>query len=278
MRSIITLILVTITALALVWTDAEAKRFGGGRSFGMQRSTSNFSRAQPSAMGQSATNPLRRFLGPMMGLAAGAMLASLFMGNGLGTAFLSWIVVAAVVFLIIGLVRRLRNPNASQPLQHLNLNNQNTQTTQQREAQQEHWFGQRQGVSSLPSNFDSEAFIREAKAIFIRLQAAYDQKNTNDLRQFTAPQVFAEIQLQLQERGNEPNYTEVISLEAHVLDVNTEQQMTIHGNTTLITASVQFTGKIREAENAMPENLNETWNLQKESNDANWLVAGIQQN
>ena len=81
-------------------------------------------------------------------------------------------------------------------------------------------------------------FLRDAKTKFIRLQAAYDQKNLADIKEFTSPEVLAEIQMQFQERENASNDTEVVSLEAELLDVSNE------GN--LLTASVRFSGRIKE--------------------------------
>ena len=95
-------------------------------------------------------------------------------------------------------------------------------------------------------------------------------KDLNDLREFTAPEVFAEIQLQLQERGEEINKTEVVSLNAELLDVTSESPFTI--------ASVKFSGMIREMVNAPAELFSEVWHFRKENNKNNWLVAGVQQN
>jgi len=54
----------------------------------------------------------------------------------------------------------------------------------------------------VPAAFDSEGFTRIAKMIFIRLQAANDEANLDDLRKFTTPELFASLRLELQERGN----------------------------------------------------------------------------
>lgn len=52
-----------------------------------------------------------------------------------------------------------------------------------------------------PAGFDAEAFIRTAKVNFIRLQAANDAGNLDDIREFTSPEMFAEIKMQMGERG-----------------------------------------------------------------------------
>ena len=82
--------------------------------------------------------------------------------------------------------------------------------------------------------------------------------------------MFAEIRLQLQERGAAPNVTDVVSLDAELLGIETlgDEYM----------ASVKFSGKIREKESAEPESFEEVWNLTRPVSRKNgWVLAGIQQ-
>ena len=122
----------------------------------------------------------------------------------------------------------------------------------------------------VPADFDTEAFLRHAKSSFIRLQAAWDKGDVNDLREFTTPEVFAELKTQILERGNNADYTDVVSIDAQLLGIETT------GNDYL--ASVQFSGMIRTAPNAPAEPLNEVWNMSKPlSGNGGWVLAGIQQ-
>lgn len=123
---------------------------------------------------------------------------------------------------------------------------------------------------AVPSDFDTDAFLRHAKVYFVRLQAAWDAGNTDDIREFTSPEMFAEIYADLAARGKEINKTDVVTLEATLLGI--EQ----NGNNYV--ASVRFSGTIREAANATPEAFNEVWNLTKSSTGGGWILAGIQQN
>jgi predicted lipid-binding transport protein (Tim44 family) len=122
----------------------------------------------------------------------------------------------------------------------------------------------------VPTDFDQASFLRHAKGNFIRLQAAWDKNDINDIREFTTPEVFAELRLQIQERGGKEDYTDVVELEAELLG--------IENNGTDYLASVQFSGRTKPAPDALPEPLNEVWNLVKPINgNAGWLLAGIQQ-
>ena len=51
--------------------------------------------------------------------------------------------------------------------------------------------------NEYPAGFDPEAFLREAKVTYIRLQAAYDQKNLQDLTTFTAPECSVKLRCNL---------------------------------------------------------------------------------
>ena len=92
MRNFLSLLLIMVLTTCMIFQDASARRFGGGRSFGTYRSTSMFTRAKPAATPfQNSAAPNRnRWLGPLAGLAAGGLLASLFMGNGIASGMMSW--------------------------------------------------------------------------------------------------------------------------------------------------------------------------------------------
>jgi predicted lipid-binding transport protein (Tim44 family) len=122
----------------------------------------------------------------------------------------------------------------------------------------------------VPADFDTAGFLRHSKTYFIRLQAAWDKGDINDIREFTTPEMFAESRLQLQERGASGNFTDVVSLDAELMGMETV------GNEHL--ASVKFSGMIREEERAAAEPFVEVWNLSKPvSGSGGWLLAGIQQ-
>jgi predicted lipid-binding transport protein (Tim44 family) len=123
---------------------------------------------------------------------------------------------------------------------------------------------------SVPEGFDTEAFTRNAMVYFVRLQDAWDRGNVNDIREFTTPEMFAEIKLDVDARGSAPNRTDVVQLNADVLGVEDRQAEYL--------ASVRFHGLIRESEGASAEPFVEVWNLSKQkSGNEGWLLAGIQQ-
>jgi predicted lipid-binding transport protein (Tim44 family) len=267
MRNLFSCLLIVLLTFGLVVNEASAKRFGGGRSFGVQRSQSSLfssNKAQNTkALGQRSTG--NKWGGMLGGLLVGGLLASLFMGNGLGTGIISWLILGAVVFFIVSFFRRRMQPGMQSAgpgaFRQNSFNNFNQPFTNSGS------YGSN-NVSEYPAGFIPENFLRDAKVCFIRLQAAYDQKNLQDLTAFTAPEVFGEIKMQLDEMGDAPNKTEIINLNAELLDVSKQFDSTI--------ASVRFTGTIKENDDPVTQ-LDEIWHFRQFGTNKEWVVGGIQQ-
>ena len=269
MTKIVSLFFVALISLGLAVQDADARRLGGGSSIGRQ-TTSPQKQAQPPAQapapGAPAPSGASRWLGPLAGLAAGGLLASLFMGEGAGGAFGSMLMILALVAGVFFIFRMLRRPQP-QPVQYAG-STQKTMTDMPVSG----------GAATLPATrstrplwFEDAPFAREAKKHFIRLQDANDRGDLNDIREFVTPEMYAEISLQIQERAGQPNKTEVVTLNADIADVVTDGDLVI--------ASVRFSGLIREAANAPAESFSEIWHIQKSESQpkAAWFIAGIQQ-
>jgi len=230
--------------------------------------------------------------GALLGLGLGALFSHFGIGGAMASALSSILMILLLVFAVMFIVRMFRRkdtpanpqfsgfnqnpvpasatpeigsglnqgfqPNAyqggyNQPTSNVSLNKQNAH---------QQW--------GVPEGFDTDAFLRHAKASFIRMQAAWDRGDLADLREFTSPEVFAELQLQIQERGGNQDFTEVVSIDAQLLGIETTERDYL--------ASVQFNGMIRNAPGAQAEPYVEVWNLAKPlAGTGGWVLAGIQQ-
>ncbi|NOT64818.1 MAG: Tim44 domain-containing protein [Methylotenera sp.] len=273
MKKFFTLLTIALLSMSLLSTVAEARRLGGGSSFGKSRSMPAPSRQQAQKAPNAAPAPAstgNKWMGPLAGLAIGAGLATMFSGGGLGgfgggmSSILTMLMLAGGVMFLISRFKKSQQNNMGyaggaapysppQPAREPNFGS-----------------GTAANTSNIPHDFPVDSFLRSAKASFIRLQAANDRKDLNDIREYTTPEVFAEISMQMQERGNAEQKTEVIAINAELLEVATEANYTI--------ASVRFTGQLSE-NGSTPENVDEIWHIQKnlQTADAAWLLAGIQQ-
>lgn len=125
----------------------------------------------------------------------------------------------------------------------------------------------------IPAGFDTEGFLRAAKANYVSLQAAWDKSDINALRVMMTDGMLKEIQTQLVERevaaGGSASLTEVVMIEAQLLGIEDlgDDYM----------ASVEFSGMIREQPSAGASPFREVWNMTKpKSGQSGWLVAGVQ--
>jgi predicted lipid-binding transport protein (Tim44 family) len=259
---------------ALVVPDAEARRFGGGRSIGVQRNVQSAPPARPAQQQQTAqpqqgapaqgapAAAAGSKWGPILGgLALGGLLGWLFAGNGLGGVLLLALIAIAAVLAFRALARRRETP---QQVQYAGLGRDTV-------------YAPPPGQSSapvpasarVPAGFDAESFLRAAKKNFARLQVANDLGELEAIRDFTTDELFEEVKRDFAERGA-PQRTDVTSLDAELLELATEGDK--HW------ASVRFSGLVRETPGAAPVGFQEVWNLVKPSDGSSgWLLAGIQQ-
>lgn len=251
--------------------------------------------ATPQGMAPKPASPWRNILGgALLGLGLGALLSHLGIGSALASVISTILMVALLALAVMFIVRMIRNRNGANRQQPAyaastdsglapGLSARTPEIGSRLEPQAQPSAFQAEPMSSgatataatstrlnVPAGFDTPSFLRHSKTYFIRLQAAWDKADINDIREFTTPEMFAELRLQLQERGASPNHTDVVSLEAELIGM---EQI---GDEYL--ASVRFSGLIKEAENAPAEQFAEVWNLTKSATgQGGWLLAGIQQ-
>ncbi|MGC2458046.1 MAG: Tim44-like domain-containing protein [Gallionellaceae bacterium] len=283
MKRFLLLLTTALTILSLFAATAEAKRFGGGASIGKQRTMSPPPQGQqapaaapatpaqqpPAAQPQPAGN---KWLGPLAGLAAGAGLGALLAGSGLGGSMGTILMVMLAAGAVMFLVSMLRRPQqrTATPYVGAGAPYPEPQPVPPPLAAGLSASATTPMTSNIPADFPMEAFLRSAKTSFIRLQAANDRKDLDDIREYTTPEMFAEISMQLRERDNTPQKTDVLAINADLLQVANEGDYAI--------ASVRLTGQLSE-NNGAPEALDEIWHVQKNLHDDKsvWLLAGIQQ-
>jgi len=278
-------IFIALLSLGLTVGSAEAARLGGGKSTGMQRQAvtpkpATPAQATPTAPAPTpatpAAAPKRNWMGPLAGLAAGLGIAALLSHFGMGEGVANFLMIAllamAAVFVIKMLFRRkdAAAPTA-EPMQYAGAGGPSMMPTAQAPVPA---FGGSAPVAEaarrIPEGFDADGFLRIAKLNFVRLQTANDAKNLDDIREFVSPEMYAEIKLQMDERGNAPQQTDVVTLNADLLEVVTEGHQHI--------ASVRFSGMIREAAGAAAAPFDEIWNLTKQVDGSKgWAISGIQQ-
>jgi predicted lipid-binding transport protein (Tim44 family) len=230
--------------------------------------------------------------GALLGLGLGALFSHFGIGGALASGLSSLLMLALLAFAVMFIIRMFRRKDtpANPPFQGFQRDPMPaTATPEIGSGLNRGWQPQGTpeigaGISQqpytidqpaqhtpwgVPADFDTHTFLREAKSMFIRLQAAWDKGDVQDLREFATPEVFAELKTQILERPA-GDFTDVVSIDAQLLGIETSERDYL--------ASVQFNGMIRTAPGAAPEPFAEVWNLSKPlSGTGGWVLAGIQQ-
>ncbi|MDX8413989.1 MAG: TIM44-like domain-containing protein [Mariprofundales bacterium] len=289
------LILSAIMIIA-VWPsdNADARRFGGGSSFGShhrsfspnhsQRSSHTASR--PAAGKHRAANarPRSGFMGAIAGLAMGGLLGAMLFGGAFdGVNMFDILLIGAIGLGLLWWFRRKAQQVGSQQQGAF-------ATAEAAGTESNHNYfdpnasdeGMASGSSTTSEpatkpQIDPATFLDASRAIFVRMQAAWDKQDIEDIRRFCLPEMVTHIETQI--NAEQRNVTEVVTLEANLLDSWIESGRDW--------AAVDFTAMMKEqtlaADGSLQEESNEQvkeiWTFCHDSNssDPTWFVAGISQ-
>ena len=295
-KAVVLTVALTFSSIGYV----DAKRMGGGQSIGrtapVQKQVQPAPVQKPAQQAQStapaaspaAAAPKRSGFGGMLGgLAAGLGIAYLLSHFGLGEAAASMFMgllmaLAAGLVLMFILKRFMPSLSGAGRVNPAAAGNGMQRTAYDQAPRQEPAFTPAPaafgGVAvsdsvmdkTLPPGFDEYAFLDNAKHYFVKLQKAWDEGDLDSLREFATPEMFSTLTQDLSARPEGSNQTDVVTLNAELLGVETGQDSYL--------ASIQFTGMIREQVGAPASPFTEIWNLSKPTQGSGgWVLAGIQQ-
>ncbi|WP_024953323.1 MULTISPECIES: Tim44 domain-containing protein [Cobetia] len=292
MRHLFIMLMVGLLGFGLSVEHAEAKRLGGGKSFGSYSRSADSGKSSSSLFGSNKTtsgttakskpsNSLSKFAGPMAGLLAGGLLASLFFGGAFdGLRMTDFLIIALIAFVAFKFLSARRKATmasggpAGRTTRH---------DDQPRNAQAREQHGQGESLASAsgtgaglagtpsigePAWFDKEQFLGGAKEHFMTLQRAWDNNDLPRIQEYVTPTLY---NLLREERAKQPanNQTEIIRLFAELSSVQEIGQQA--------EATVLFHGVLNE--NGEQNEFSETWHLIRELRDgADWYIQGIEQN
>lgn len=270
---------------------ADARRFGGGMSFGKQRmfrpsgQSRMFNRwraapgKSPTAGQRSRPAGRRGLMGMLGGLALGGLLGSMFFGGAFGGINLFDIVVIGAIIAFVLMLRRrsalLQQPSSGwrspSSMRDYAQNFAHDSKSESNEA------ARRPVGAALRPKIDERHFISSAKEIYVRMQKAWDSGDIEDIRRFCTHEVAARIGKDM--RPDETHRTEIATINATIADSWIESD--------LEWVAVNYAAMLREqtmdASGAKQEEqaaeVNEIWIFQHDPNseDPTWYLAGIQQ-
>ncbi len=264
--------------------DANAKRFGGGKSAGSapihqtRQATPNTPAAAPTAPGRApaAASGDSRWLGPLAGLAAGGLLASMFMGDGFeGFQIMDFLIIALIAFLVFRFIaarRRQQQPHMAMP------GNAPMQREVHGQAAQPNIFGGSAAPAAAPSPvinapawFNEQSFLAAARNHFQSLQQHWDANEMDKIAEFVTPQMLEFLKRERAELGDGFQSTYIDNLDVQLDGVDERDDRT--------DATLTFRGVSKNSRFDQGEQFSESWHMVRAKGENQpWLVAGIRQN
>ncbi|EWC39776.1 hypothetical protein GFL09_15905 [Pseudomonas stutzeri] len=259
--------------------DAHAKRFGGGKSFGsapshQTRQAPQQTQAAPTQAGRqtpAAASGASRWLGPLAGLAAGGLLASMFMGDGFeGIQFMDILIFGLIAFLLFRFLAARRRQQQPAMAGHAPM---------QREMPQQpaSIFGGSAApaaaapVINAPAWFNEQSFVAAAREHFLSLQQHWDANEMDKIAEFVTPQLLGFLKQERAEIGDAYQSTFVDDLQIQLDGVDDDAEKT--------TATLTFSGVAKTSRFDQGEPFSESWRMERvQGENQPWLVAGIRQN
>ncbi len=291
-----------LVSVSMVSTEAFAKRMGSGSNSGMQRDVAPASPAgnakssptspaqQPAAAGATGTAAgaaaKPSMMGPLMGLAAGGLLAAAFMGGAFeGISAMDIILLLLIAGGVIFFLRRraqqakgavaMPMPATATPMPNQQYRQaEPMNTTGSAGIQIGSHVGNSVGMAAMmgsnyPTWFDEAKFVKQAETWYVALQSAWDNQDWATLSALSTPELFAQLKAQRSAESDD-NQTRVEEVRAQV------REMSQDANGWVLT--VQFTGYVSEQAGAFAHAFNEFWHLVRIGEaDGEWKLAGIQQ-
>ncbi len=271
--------------------DANAKRFGGGKSSGAAptHQTSQMAPSSPGMGGAAATagaagaagaaakaGGASRWLGPLAGIAAGGLLASMFMGDGFqGMQIFDILIMAVIAFLVFRFIaaRRRKQQEHLAPAGHAPM---------QREVFENKPAGgsifgasaapvAARPVINAPAWFNEKNFIEAARNHFQSLQQHWDANEMDKIAEFVTPQLLEFLKRERADLGEGFQSTYIDNLNVQLDGVDDRADKTI--------ATLTFSGVSKTSRFDQGEVFSESWNMERpQGENQPWLVAGIRQN
>ncbi|NBF00866.1 TIM44-like domain-containing protein [Pseudomonas sp. Fl5BN2] len=271
--------------------DANAKRFGGGKSVGAAP-THQTRQAAPTAPGAPAAaatagaagaagaaakaGGASRWLGPLAGIAAGGLLASMFMGGGFqGMQIFDILIMAVIAFVIFRFIaaRRRKQQEQYAPAGHAPMQREAFEPQQPAGGS---IFGgsaapAARPVINAPAWFNEANFVEAARNHFQSLQQHWDANEMDKIAEFVTPQMLQFLKQERADLGDNFQSTYIDNLQVQLEGVDDRADKTI--------ATLTFSGVSKSSRFDQGEVFSESWNMERAQGDNQpWLVAGIRQN
>ncbi|KJY83497.1 preprotein translocase subunit Tim44 [Vibrio galatheae] len=287
--SLVALLMVSVAITPI----AEAKKFGGGKSFGksfktapapkqQQQNTNTIGKDQTSKTQSSSKKGLMG--GLLGGLLAGGLLAAFFGGAFEGIQFMDILIMGLIAFVIFKLMRGMlgakqgsMNQNRQQPAfggsapKFEQPNVHNFEQPQGNGAQAGGFgFGAQTDVPhNYPPGFDQAAFVNGSREHYRILQGAWNHNQLETIEEYVSPSLYQDLKAERDKLSGE-QHTDVMYVDAEIVRADYDASKA--------QLSLQFSGRYRDAVEGIEEDITDIWHLERDltAPNAPWLIVGIQ--
>ncbi|MCR9546707.1 Tim44 domain-containing protein [Vibrio antiquarius] len=284
--SIVALLMFTVAVTPI----AEAKKFGGSKSFGKSYKTAPAPKQQQQntntvGKDQTAKSSSKKGLmgGLLGGLLAGGLLAAFFGGAFEGIQFMDILIIGLIAFVIFKLMRGMLGAKQGSMNQHRQqpafggnaskFEQPNMQNFEQQPNTNNGGFGSFGAQTDVPHNyppgFDQAAFINGSREHYRILQGAWNHNQLETIEEYVSPSLFEDLKAERAKLDGE-QHTDVMYVDAEIVradyDANKAQ------------LSLQFSGRYRDTVEGVEEEIEDIWHLERDLTvpNAPWLIVGIQ--
>lgn len=280
-------VLAMVFMVVIATPQVEAKKFGGGKSFGKSYKTAPANKSNPTNTNsinkqntgkqQPATAGKKSMLGGLFGgLLAGGLLAALFAGGAFeGFQFFDFILIGLFAFIIYKLVQMMRAKKLRPATRQAYAGPANFEHRQQRPSTPAGGFSSTAGFGhndvpfNYPANFDVAAFLQGAREHYRILQQAWNTNALDTIKEYVSEEMYHSLVQERAAQGGE-QHTEVMYVDAQIVRADCNNQ--------LAQLSVQFSGRYRDSHEGVEEDIKDIWHLERDllRHNAPWLIVGIE--